>query len=86
MTGSTQDDVEIVSETTKILIRALRELGKSGQPDTANRLAARAWSALRHNHPREAEHVNGLMHFLARLPESHEVAPHTLRNRSNDEH
>lgn len=62
-------ETKALSALTEVLIRALREVGKSGQPDRANRLAARAWLALKAEHPREAQQINGLMHFLARLPE-----------------
>mgnify|MGYP000920421397 CR=1 FL=1 len=63
-------ETKALSDVTEVLIRALREVGKSGKPDQANRLAARAWLALRTEHPREAQQINGLMHFLARLPEN----------------
>ncbi len=69
MTGTEPDSVDLVNGTTDILLRALRELGKSGKPDSANRLAARAWVLLKSNYPREAQRLNGLMHYLARLPE-----------------
>lgn len=68
MSDNITTDGDALIEITDVLTRALRELGKAGQPDQANRLAARAWVALRHEHPREAERINGLMHFLARLP------------------
>ncbi|HEU5042691.1 MAG TPA: hypothetical protein VFT75_00990 [Nocardioidaceae bacterium] len=55
--------------TVDVLVKTLRALGKAGHPDTANRLAARAWWTLRDARPREAERVNGAMHYLARLPE-----------------
>lgn len=54
--------------TTDVLVKTLRALGQAGDPETANRLAAKAWWALREARPREAERVNGAMHFLARLP------------------
>lgn len=54
--------------TIEVALKALRALGQHGHPDAASRLAARAWWVLRDSHPREAERVNGLMHFLARLP------------------
>jgi len=52
----------------EVLTRALRRLGQAGYPDDANRLAARAWSAIRHHRPSDAERLNGTMHYLARLP------------------
>lgn len=63
----TQDPV---ADLTDVLVRSLRSLGQAGDPDAASRLAAKAWWALRDQHPREAERINGAMHFLARLPES----------------
>ena len=62
------DDVSDVLLRT--LVRALRKLGEAGQPDAANRLAASAWSGVRHQQPAIAERINGTMHYLARLPEA----------------
>jgi hypothetical protein len=56
-------------EVLQVLIRALRRLGEAGFADDASRLAARAWSALRHSDPVAAERINGTMHYLARLPD-----------------
>ena len=61
-----EDDVLV--DTTGVLLKALRALGEAGRPDAASRLAAKAWWALREVRPREAERINGAMHFLARLP------------------
>lgn len=52
-----------------MLAKAVRSLGTAGQPVAASRLAARAWWVLNESHPREAEHINGVLHFLARLPD-----------------
>lgn len=66
---SGQADVrDVVEETTQVLVKALRSLGQAGFPDAASRLAAKAWWVLAEQHPRQAEHVNGVLHFLARLP------------------
>lgn len=54
--------------TAELLVKALRALGQAGQPDAASRLAAKAWWVLRTSHPREAERLNGALHYLARLP------------------
>ncbi|MEO9256435.1 MAG: DUF2249 domain-containing protein [Tepidiformaceae bacterium] len=62
------DNRDVMKETVDVLIKALRGLGNAGHPEDANRLAARGWSVLRESHPREAEHINGVMHYLARLP------------------
>jgi uncharacterized protein (DUF2249 family) len=52
---------------TPILVRAVRALGEAGEPARANRLAAEAYAVLRHDAPRAAEHINGVMHHLVRL-------------------
>lgn len=49
------------------LVIALRRLGEAGEPVAASRVAADAWSAVRHEEPRIAERLNGVMHHLARL-------------------
>lgn len=53
-----------------VLCRAVRQLGRAGQADEASRLAAKAWWVLREPSPTAAEHVNGVMHYLARLPQA----------------
>ena len=68
MTAPDQD--ELITELTAVLAKSLRALGKAGQPDEASRLGATGWSLLQHDHPREAEKINGTMHYLARLPGS----------------
>jgi len=73
--ASPSDAGDELAGTVDVLVKTLRALGKAGHPDTANRLAARAWWTLREARPREAERVNGAMHYLARLPESGEHAP-----------
>jgi hypothetical protein len=65
-TDLTVDDAFV--DTTSILVKTLRALGEAGHPDAASRLAAKAWWALREVRPREAERINGTMHFLAQLP------------------
>ena len=50
-----------------LLIAALRELAAVGQPEAASRLAGRAYSALRGEHPDHAQRINALMHRLARM-------------------
>jgi len=56
---------DIAAALTGTLIEALRALGDSGRPEQANRLAGKAWAALRHDHPALAERANALMHALA---------------------
>lgn len=64
----TEDDDDTLQRLNRVLLDALRALGEGGQPETANRFAGRAWSALRRGHPIEARRVNALMHGLARMP------------------
>lgn len=61
-------DSGTVDAVTDVLVKSLRALGDAGRPDHASRLAARAWWVLRGPWPRQAERVNGTMHYLARLP------------------
>ena len=68
MTAENAPTDDVLPATVNVLIKALRELGTAGRPVAASRLAARAWSVLRQASPREAERVNGAMHYLARLP------------------
>lgn len=53
----------------RVLTKALRALGEAGEPESASRLAAQGWSAIRHTRPAAAERLNGTMHYLARLPD-----------------
>lgn len=59
-----------LDELTDLFCRTVRQLGKAGQAEDASRLAGRAWWILHEVSPDGAEHVNGVMHFLARLPGS----------------
>ncbi|WP_207394095.1 DUF2249 domain-containing protein [Actinomadura formosensis] len=62
-------DQDPVAALTRLLSRAVRALGQAGHPGDASRLAADGWVALRHARPAEAERLNGVMHYLARLPD-----------------
>ncbi len=55
---------DILLALNRLFIRSLRELGNTGLNDTACRLAGEGWALLRHNHSREAERLNGVLHFL----------------------
>jgi hypothetical protein len=59
-----------LDELADLFCRTVRQLGKAGQVEDANRLAGKAWWILHDVSPDAAEHVNGVMHFLARLPGS----------------
>jgi uncharacterized protein (DUF2249 family) len=56
-----------VDDVTRVLVRACRALAESGHPRDAGRLAADAWAALRRTHPRQARHLDGAMHHIARV-------------------
>ena len=69
--ASTQSaTVVALDELTDLFCRTVRQLGKAGQAEEASRLSGRAWWILHEVSPEGAEHVNGVMHFLARLPGS----------------
>lgn len=57
---------EAITGMTDLLVKAVRALGAAGEPETASRLAGKAWWVLK-DWPRQAERVNGTMHYLARL-------------------
>lgn len=59
-----RDPVDLLTRT---LVRACRALGEAGHPQEAGRLAADGWVAVRHTHPRQAQHLDGAMHHIARL-------------------
>ncbi len=52
------------SALNRLFIKALLRLGDVGEIDAACRLAAQGWSLLRHEQPREAERLNGVLHNL----------------------
>jgi uncharacterized protein (DUF2249 family) len=58
------DTSAALSPLNRILIRALKRMGDTGDTDAACRLAAEAWSLLRHDWPQEAQRLNGVMHNL----------------------
>jgi hypothetical protein len=55
-------------ELVVVLNDSLRALAATGRSDQANRLAGRAYVALRREHPAQAQQINVLMHALARIP------------------
>lgn len=71
--------VDATTDLTRVLGRALRALGEAGRPAHASRLAAAAWALLRRERPVEAERLNGLLHYLARLPDHTDAAPHDTK-------
>jgi hypothetical protein len=65
-TGSDPAADAAISGMTDLLVKAVRALGAAGEPEQASRIAGRAWWVLK-DWPRQAERVNGTMHYLARL-------------------
>jgi uncharacterized protein (DUF2249 family) len=63
-------DQECVTHLNRLLIRAVKALGREGQTDLACRIAAEAWSSIRRAHPEEAERLNAALHYLTR-PQVH---------------
>lgn len=69
--GAISDDAGAAATTAAqlgdLLCRAVRALGKAGDVETANRLAARAWWVARDSEPTLAVRINGVMHYLETL-------------------
>lgn len=65
-TATTDASPETLAALNRQFTQALLALAEAGQADAACRLAASGWSVLRHQHPREAERLNGVMHALTR--------------------
>ncbi|QIA27399.1 hypothetical protein DYI95_007500 [Thermaerobacter sp. PB12/4term] len=57
-------EVPAVPSLVRLFVQALRELAAAGEPERACMMAAQAWSLLRHDFPREAQRLNGLLHAL----------------------
>ncbi|HET7564040.1 MAG TPA: DUF2249 domain-containing protein [Gemmatimonadaceae bacterium] len=71
-----------VDALTRAFVQACRQLGKAGRPSDAMRIAAEGWSALWTSHPDDAERINGVMHYLARLEQ--QLAAANAQNHSGD--
>lgn len=61
-----QDDTDDLHVMTRLLIQAVKALGDAGRTELACRLTAAAWTTLRKKRPREAERLNGVLHYLTR--------------------
>jgi uncharacterized protein (DUF2249 family) len=68
--GAPDSEASTVRELTALFGRAVRMLGQAGRVEDASRLAGKAYVLLREAAPQSAEHVNGVMHYLARLPQN----------------
>lgn len=67
-----------------LFAKALRQLGDAGRPQEASKLGAQAWWALKDADPRAAEHVNGVMHYLARLEAEQGLSSQAASERAED--
>lgn len=67
--AATEPTAETVRRLTELFARVVRQLGKAGMVEEASRTAGKAYVLLRECAPESAEHINGVMHFLARLPQ-----------------
>jgi len=72
-TGGARPGARGDRDVVAILAKALRKLGQAGEVDAAMRLGGQAWWALNADDPDAAEHINGVMHYLARLPQDGEA-------------
>src|SRR5512146_311860 len=66
MPDAPRTETDDLKALNRLLIRALKALGDAGESETACRLAAEAWAALRKERPGEAERLNGALHYLTR--------------------
>lgn len=67
-TPASEEEVEkAIAELTALFVKSLRGLAQAGQPVMASQIAGKAWWTLQDYWPREAERINGTMHYLARL-------------------
>ena len=65
--GATAPRASSIAALNRLFMQALLQIGKHGSAediDAACRLAAQGWSLLRHDWPRDAERLNGVMHSL----------------------
>lgn len=69
MSSATQPrQAQTVDALVDVLKDALKALAVGGEADRANRLAGRAYMALRQEYPEQAQRINVLMHALCRMP------------------
>lgn len=66
---------DAVDGLTRVLVRACRQLADAGQPRAAGRLAADGWKLMRASYPRQALHLDGAMHHIARVEAQLESRP-----------
>jgi uncharacterized protein (DUF2249 family) len=73
-----------IDALTRVVVRACRTLAETGRPHVAGRLAADAWLAVRAAHPQQSRHLDGAMHYIARLEQQQEREKGTVMQK--DEH
>ena len=61
------DATDVVDGLTRVLAKACRALADAGQPRAAGKLAADGWVLLRETHVKQADRLDGTMHYTARL-------------------
>lgn len=61
------DPTDVVDGLTRVLAKTCRQLADAGQPRAAGKLAADGWVLLRESHPKQADRLDGTMHYTARL-------------------
>lgn len=72
MSAEPVEPVDPVDRLTRILVRACRNLAEAGEARRAGELAGEAWATLRRGHARQAQHLDGVMHHIARLEQNQE--------------
>ena len=65
-TPSASKRPDAFAELSRLFLAALLALARTGEADQACRLGAAAWSAIRHDHPREADRLTAALHALVR--------------------
>ncbi len=70
--------MDCLQSLNRLLIQALKALRDKGEGDLACRIAADAWAVIRRVNVREAEKLNGALHFLA-----HPINPKKETNMSD---
>ena len=71
------DALDPVDGLTRVLAKACRALGDAGHPQEAAALAAQGWTIVRKVHPKQADRLDGAMHYLARLEAKQEAGAPT---------
>lgn len=61
-----------VDGLARALVRACQALAEAGRAAQASRLAGEAWAVLRAAHHGQGRHLDGAMHYIARLHEQQE--------------